>query len=112
MWDFIPSWQNTFQALLKSPEHFIILGAFLDDKLVGYGIIEPFTGDIPQLAVAGRNRRSGIGSTILNELRKYNEANKTRVVNTDAAHEGTTNFFLKNGLQLMTTQLEMIKFPV
>ena len=37
-----------------------MFGAFDGAELVGYGINEPNTGDIPQLAVAPKHRRRGI----------------------------------------------------
>lgn len=45
-----------------------MLGAFQDSNLVGYGIFEPGTGDIPQVAVAPAMRRTGIASALLAQL--------------------------------------------
>jgi len=68
MWDFIPSWQNNFEAISKTLTDFKVIGAFDNQILVGYGIIEPDSGDIPQLAVDQLYRRKGIGSAILKRV--------------------------------------------
>lgn len=39
-----------------------------DSVLVGYGIIEPSTGDIPQIGVVPAHRRRGLGTHILARL--------------------------------------------
>jgi ribosomal protein S18 acetylase RimI-like enzyme len=109
MWDFSPAWQNSFSALRRNPDHFVVLGAYIDGLFVGYGIIEPESGDIPQLAVDKAMRRSGIGSQLLQALRNYNQAPITRVVNTDAAYHEMTLFLNASGLPIMARQFEMIK---
>ncbi|HNW83744.1 MAG TPA: GNAT family N-acetyltransferase, partial [bacterium] len=48
--DFEPSWQNSFEAIDRKPDDFRILGAFSDEKFIGYCIIEMRSGDIPQIA--------------------------------------------------------------
>jgi ribosomal protein S18 acetylase RimI-like enzyme len=45
-----------------------VLGAYKDSELVGYGVIEPSTGDLPQLAVTPLLRRQGIASALLAQL--------------------------------------------
>lgn len=109
MWDFYPSWQNNFNALLNATEGFKIIGAFEQNVLISYGIIEVATGSIPQLAVSKAHRRRGIGSAIFTALQKFNQAELIKFVNTDAACEHVTAFIEKNGLPKFTSQHEMIK---
>lgn len=109
MQDFHPSWQNSFDALLKMPDGFKTVGAFDGNELTGYGIIEPATGDIPQFAVSRERRRQGIGSSILKELLKYNDLHSVKIVNTDASYEGITAFLEANNIPQRGMQLEMIK---
>jgi ribosomal protein S18 acetylase RimI-like enzyme len=107
MWDFQPSWQNRFDALLKNPNHFIVLGAFTGTELLGYGVIEPASGDIPQLAVHRNQRHRKIGSHLLHALCEKNDSQVIKVVNTEAGYEPITAFLAWNGIPKMTGQFEM-----
>jgi ribosomal protein S18 acetylase RimI-like enzyme len=109
MIDFPLSWQNDFQALLKKPEDFVVIGAFKNDELVGYGIVEPGSGDISQLAVAKSERRKGIGSMILAELKKINKADIVKVVNIPSTEKGIIEFVTKNSIPKIVSQFEMIR---
>lgn len=107
--DFGLSWQNSFESLLRNPAELRILGAFRGETLTGYGIIEPESGDIPQLAVAKNERRKGIGSVILQELRQLNKADIAKVVNVEAGQEAVKGFLKKNGIPKIVSQFEMIR---
>jgi ribosomal protein S18 acetylase RimI-like enzyme len=109
MIDFNLSWQNNFQALTKKPSNLKLIGAFYQKQLIAYGIIEPETGDIPQLAVHRDHRRNGIGAMLLNELKKLNRALIAKVVNIESNQEAIISFITKNGIPKIVTQLEMIK---
>jgi ribosomal protein S18 acetylase RimI-like enzyme len=107
--DFPLSWQNGFGALQRNPGDFVILGAFKNDDMVGYGITEPGSGDISQLAVAKNNRRKGIGSFFLGELKKLNKADIVKVINIESTQTGIIGFVTKNGIPKIVSQFEMIK---
>ncbi len=109
MQDFDPSWQNNFSAILKNTSHFKIIGAFKNNKLLAYGIIEPTTGDIPQLAVDKKYRRKGIGSYLLNELIKYNTAKMLRLINIENNTESVSQFLKSKNLEVSGSQFEMIR---
>jgi ribosomal protein S18 acetylase RimI-like enzyme len=109
LWDFVPSWQNSFDAIKRKPGDFVCIGAYDGDVLVGYGIIEPASGDVPQLAVGEQYRRKGIASVLLKELLKYNESGVVRIINADAAYAPMTAFFVANGLPLSGKQFEMAR---
>jgi len=109
MWDFIPSWQNNFESIARIPLDFIIKGVFDGGKLAGYGIIEPGSGDITQLAVSEPYRRKGIGSGLLKELLRHNRHPNVKVINTDTAYTEMTAFLQYNGMDLSGQQYEMIK---
>jgi GNAT superfamily N-acetyltransferase len=108
MVDFNISWQNNFQSLLKSPDDFIVLGAFKANKLIGYGIIEPNSGDIPLLAVSSTERRKGIGSFIASELKKLNRADIVKMVNIPSDQEGIKEFIAQLGIPKIVSQYEML----
>lgn len=107
-WDFFPTWQNTLDAIQKQLRDFMILGAFNRNQLVGYGIIEISSGDIPQLAVHQDFRRQGIGSAIFNTLLNDNKASWVRVINTDVQCESITRFLAANNIPVTGKQFEMI----
>ena len=108
-WDFIPSWQNSFDAINRKPEDFIIIGAYKDQKLIAYGIIEPNSGDISQIAVDKEYRRKGIASVLLKEMLKLNQFSSVKVVNTDINCGSITGFLQSIAIPLKGKQFEMIK---
>jgi ribosomal protein S18 acetylase RimI-like enzyme len=108
MWDFNPSWQNDFQAVEKNVSEFKIVGIFKNNDLIGYGIVEPASGDIPQIAVTRNERRKKIGTAILGELITHIEAATIRVINTENGSHGMTKFIESNGIPLTGSQFEMI----
>jgi ribosomal protein S18 acetylase RimI-like enzyme len=109
MWDFTPSWQNNFEALSKNPADFEIIGAFSDGTIAGYGIIEPATGDIPQIAVGNAYKRQGVGSAILQELLALNQRNRVKMINTESICGPLTAFLENSGIPKCGMQFEMIK---
>lgn len=109
MMDFDLSWQNRFEALQKNPSDFIIIGAFINNNFAGYGIIEPETGDISQLAVSKNERRKGIGSTILAALKQLNKADIIKIVNIESIQKSIVDFITKCGVPTIVSQFEMVK---
>jgi ribosomal protein S18 acetylase RimI-like enzyme len=109
MIDFKLSWQNDFQALLKKPEDFVVISAIKDDVLVGYGIVEPGSGDMSQLAVTKSERRKEIGSLIITELKKRIAADIVKIVNIPSDEKGIIEFVNKNGVPKIVSQFEMVK---
>lgn len=109
MIDFDLSWQNNFEALSKNPGDLKIIGAFEDNILIAYAIIEPHSGDIPQLAVTTNKRRKGISSMLLRELKKSNKAEIVKVINIGSDQEAIKEFVLKNGIPKLVSQFEMVK---
>ncbi len=107
--DFNLSWQNNFQALIKKPSDFKLIGAFHQENLVGYAIIEPETGDIPQLAVNKNYKRKRIGTMLLNEVKKINRAKIIKVVNIESNQNAIRSFIASNGIPQISSQFEMIK---
>jgi ribosomal protein S18 acetylase RimI-like enzyme len=95
MWDFTPSWQNSFEALSRDISDFVILGAYRGERLVGYGIQAP-------------ERRKGIGSTIIQHLLPYITHNNIKVLNTDKADSGITSFIEYNQIPYLGSQYEML----
>ena len=108
MWDFEPSWQNSFAAIDRCIEDFIVLGAFIDEHLVGYGVVEPSSGDISQVAVDRNYRRKGIGCTLLKELSGYIRHENIKILNSEKSDAGFTHFAEANGIPYLGSQYEMV----
>jgi len=108
-WDFEPSWQNSFEAIDRKPDDFRILGAFSDEKFIGYCIIEMRSGDIPQIAVDRTYRRKGAASFLLRESLKFNQNDSIKVINTDIKCDSMTQFLKYLNINTKGKQFEMIR---
>ena len=108
-WDFKPSWQNSFEAIQRCVTDFKIAGAFQKQKLVGYCIFEPNSGDITQIVVDKGFRRKGIGNALLNEAVKCNRHSSIKVINSEITCKAMTAFLESKNILLKGKQFEMIK---
>jgi ribosomal protein S18 acetylase RimI-like enzyme len=105
-WDGEPSWQNSMDAVERIRNQCQIVGAFVDEKCVGYGIVFKPSGILMQLAVAQEFRRRGIGRRILASL------SGDRVLKTNNVEEklkGTLEFYKECGFEIVLRQFEMIR---
>jgi len=107
--DFYPSWQNSFESIQRVAEDFVSLGAFLDNKLIGYCVFEPISGDVTQIAVAQQYRRKGIASLLLHEVIKLNKNDAVKVLNTDILCSSITEFLKAKNITATGKQFEMVK---
>lgn len=108
-WDFEPSWQNSPEAIRRSPEGFISLGAFDGEKPVGYCVFEPTSGDITQIGVDKPCRRKGIASLLLHKMMEQSECDFLKVINTDVGCESITGFLQAKNIALSGKQFEMMR---
>lgn len=106
--DYQPSWQNSFDAIDRRKDVFKPYGAYLNDKLVGFGIVECNTGDITQIAVDQAHRRKGIGTTILLKLKSQIKGKHIKFVNTLKPCKSMDSFMASIGLKAEGSQFEMI----
>lgn len=107
-WDFSPSWQNSIDSINAASEEFIYSVARVGNTIVGYGIIDKKSGDIPQIAVDKNFRGKGIGRSIMTDLIKNTENSKISVINVDGKDQGLQNFLIKLGFKNIVSQYEMI----
>ena len=105
-WDGGPSWQNSNDAVERVRSKCEIVGAFVDEKCVGYGIVYKPSRILMQLAVAQEFRRRGIGSRILATL-SGDGILKTNNVDEDL--KGTLEFYKANGFEIVLRQFEMVR---
>lgn len=106
-WDKHTSWQYSKDTLATEPNHFIYATAYIDQNLVGYGVIDPISGDIYQLAVHPEHRRQGIACSILSTLCQQTESPKIGYSNIDANNHSMIAFLQKQQFKLMISQYEM-----
>jgi len=105
-WDGEPSWQNSTDAIERVRDRCEIMGAFADEKCVGYGVVFKPSGILMQLAVAREFRRRGIGRRLLAAL----SGDKIlRTNNVDEALEGTLEFYKACGFEIVLRQFEMMR---
>jgi len=108
-WDIYPSWQNSTDSIDRLPEKYKIIGVNLKEKLIGYGVIEPRSGGITQLAIHPEYRRNKIGTKLLLKMLQYapNPPN-LHMINIDMKLNTFTQFFYSLGFEKSTEQFEML----
>lgn len=107
-WDFAPSWQNSVDSVMAVPETLSAVTAVAEGQVVGYGIVEPATGDVPQLAVDPGMRGRGIGRALLGALLDLTEAENLVALNLEETSEAANAFVEAVGFAPYTAQHEMV----
>lgn len=108
-WDFKPSWQNSIDSIRRSFNNFISTGVFSEDKLIGYCVFEPGSGDITQLAVSKEHRRKGAGTLLLQHIIETKQTDSIKIINADISCESMTAFLKSVNIEPVGKQYEMIK---
>ncbi|GAK41842.1 GNAT family N-acetyltransferase [Paenibacillus urinalis] len=108
LWDFSPSWQNSIDSIRAVQKKFVYAVVRLEKKIIGYGIVDPATGDVPQIAVLPEYRRKGIATSIVGTLMNHSNGKQLRVINVDDACEGMKLFLDKVGFETIGHQYEMM----
>ncbi len=109
-WDGRPSWQNSNDAIKRSDRIKTILGAFLNERCVGYIVFSSGLGRIAQFAVDTSCRKLGIGDRLLMEMQAdLAEGSKMQVLNVDSSMTEAVEFLLSRGFERVLSQFEMIK---
>jgi len=108
-WDFYPSWQNSHESIERAVYTFKCRGVFSGEKLLGYCVFDPASGDLTQIAVDKQHRRKGIASLLLREVIKRNKNENIKVVNTDVNCSSITGFLNAKNISLKGKQFEMLK---
>jgi ribosomal protein S18 acetylase RimI-like enzyme len=108
LWDFVPSWQNSIDSVNAVSDSFEYCIVRIEETIVGYGIIDKQTGDIPQIAISKQHRRKGIGTSIITELLESTKAQNISVINVDEQCTSMRDFLLKLGFQFNVSQFEMM----
>ena len=107
-WDFQPSWQNSISSInaVKGIMNYAVV--CLDNNIIGYGVVDKNTGDIPQLAIHKDYRRKGIAGSIVSALFEKVAMNQLNILNVDDAYDGMKLFLLKLGFEKTISQYEIV----
>lgn len=107
-WDITPSWQNSIDSVGRLPENFQIMTVSTDNKIIGYGVIEPRSGGILQIAITPNYRKKKIGTKLIQKLIEL-APNSPRIhlINLDESSQISKLFFAKLGFESFSPQYEM-----
>ncbi len=105
-WDYRPSWQNSSDALRRSP-HLRRVIVETGGSLAGYAIYGPEGGEIVQLAVRSDARGRGVGSSLLAGVADRTTADTLTVLNVEKTAEAARSFWSRR-FQPLVDQYEMM----
>jgi ribosomal protein S18 acetylase RimI-like enzyme len=106
IWDWEPSWQNSSASIRRSRKEKIFCGVFLKERCIGYGIVYPSSGDVPQFCIAPDYRRRGAGRSLMHAL-QTRTTRELRLLNIENGSEATVRFIEKCGISKFGSQFEM-----
>ena len=108
LWDIEPSWQNSIDSVKAVKEGFTYALVKDEGRIIGYGIVDKKTGDVPQMAVHKDYRGKGIGKSIIADLLKNTEAEKISIINVDGSCRTMIEILHHLGFEHLVGQYEMI----
>ncbi len=109
-WDGKPSWQNSIDAVKRSNKMKRILGAFADEKCVGYVVFSGKFGRVAQFAVDKKHRNRGIGTALVLAMQSETaDGFSMQVINIDKSISTAMKFFHNRGFYVRLSQHEMVK---
>jgi ribosomal protein S18 acetylase RimI-like enzyme len=106
-WDIEPSWQNDVMTVNNSIASSQILGAYINDVLVGYAIYNPTSRKINQVAVSPDYRRKGIGTSLCNHISNAVDQNELLVYNVQNSSVEAKGFIKNLNIPYTISQFEM-----
>lgn len=104
-WTWNPTWQHATETIKKS-DVYKILGAFVNDEIVGYLAANPNSGRVAQFAVNSAYRKRGIGKALFSSFSKFTDTEMS-IINVDGNCFETHSFLLKLGFTHFLTQHKM-----
>ncbi|MDD2965139.1 MAG: GNAT family N-acetyltransferase [Bacteroidales bacterium] len=106
---FMPSWQNSPDALLRKKDYLKCLAAVNRGVTTGVVVVEPHTGDIPLLLVDNGNRKMGVGTQLFRSVVKLITTPGVKIINVPSVETPFNQWALKVGLKPGFGQFEMVK---
>lgn len=105
-WDIEPSFQNSINVVEELKSDTVSLGAYLNNKLVGYVVYNPSNKRIHQIATKKNHRKKGIASSLIHVITEQN-GNSCSIINIDKKSKNTLDFLNSLGLKSFLEQIEM-----
>lgn len=99
---------NSIDSINAVSEEFLYSIVRFDNTIVGYGIINKKTGDIPQFAVNKHYRGKGIARSIITDLIENTQSHIISIINVDDESKRTKDLLIKLGFEHIIGQYEMI----
>ncbi|QNM96685.1 GNAT family N-acetyltransferase [Chitinimonas koreensis] len=104
--DWLPSWQNSPQSLLRSPQRFRRIRLLNGATPVAIGMVSPGSGEVPLFAVHPCYRRQGLGRALIGALRAASHQ-PLRFINVEAGSPAVA-FLGALGAEFQLRQLELV----
>lgn len=105
-WDSLHSWQNSIYAVQRVAWSYRMFGLYKEHQLVGYGIINPLNGYIPQFGIHADHRREGLGKFLFSLL-QHTTQRQLALINIDPQSASIPSFVADIGMQETLRQHEM-----
>ena len=86
------AWQNSVGSIARDREGHVPVGAYDDDKLIGFAVYVAATGRVKQCAVHPRHRRKGVGRSLFHYIQQNSGRGQLVVTNVDEAYEPALQF--------------------
>jgi GNAT superfamily N-acetyltransferase len=102
-----PTWQNTTAAICRDMAAHHLIGAFVQENLVGYAAWVPAAGRVKQFAVHAGHRRNGIGTALFRHMLQNSSTGSLLVTNIDEDCLPVVTFLEKLNLQRLLRLYEM-----
>lgn len=106
--DFCPSWQNSLESIERGKSGLTFLGACHSERLVGFCVFDPNTGDLTQIAVKNEYRHNGIATQLLREAVTQMKTDFIKVLNIPS-DDTMSSFLVSKSIILVNKQFEMIR---
>lgn len=107
--DWLPTWENSLSSIQRIPDEVLILGAFGQEKLVGFVAYYPLLGWVLNMAVNKEYRRKKIGTGLLANLKDRigGQVSSTDIINVEHTDKGMRQFLETIGVEFVVNQFEM-----
>jgi ribosomal protein S18 acetylase RimI-like enzyme len=108
--DWEPSWENSFDAVLRVPDRIWLFCAGRDGADAGYIVYYPALNWIMNMAVGKPYRRQGLGTLLVEKIARHPDLRlpSIRLVNVPREDRGMAGFLKKNGFDIFASQFEMV----
>jgi len=111
-WDLVktfcnvePTWQNSFSAVHRMIDDYIIIEAYYKSEVAGFAIYDTVTGRLRQFGVKKECRGKGIGKSLFAYV--SNKSGQVSFTNYDMTDQNSIAFFTSLGLKSGNELIEM-----